>query len=57
VRSQKISWLVYNLKKLMKFSTPKVQEDIKALQKTMQDLFSGLITTIKRYRYLFTPTF
>ena len=49
--------VAYNLKKLMKFSTPKVQGDIKALQKTMQDLFSGLLTTIKHYRYLFTPTF
>ena len=49
--------VAYNLKKLMKFSTPKALADIKALQKTMQDLFSGLLTTIKRYRYLFTPTF
>ena len=49
--------VAYNLKKLMKFSTPKALADIKALQKTMQDSFSGLLTTIKRYRYLFTPAF
>jgi len=49
--------VAYNLKKLIKFSTLKALTDIKALQKTMQDSFSSLLTTIKRYRFLFTPAF
>ena len=47
--------VAYNLKKLMKFTTPKAQADIKALQKRMKDCFSGLIATINRYRFLFIP--
>jgi hypothetical protein len=49
--------VAYNLKKLMKFTTPKVQADVKALQKTMQDLFSNLLSTLKHHRLLFTPAF
>ena len=49
--------VAYNLKKLMKFTTPKAQADINALQKRMKDSFSDLITSIKRYRFLFTPAF
>ena len=49
--------VAYNLKKLMKFSTLKALTDIKALQKTMQDSFSSLLTTIKHDRFLFTPAF
>jgi transposase len=49
--------VAYNLKKLLKFTTPKVQADVKALQKTMQDLISNLLSTMKHNRFLFTPAF
>lgn len=49
--------VAYNLKKLLKFTTPKVKADVKALQKTMEDSFSGLLTTFKRYSFLYTPAF
>ena len=49
--------VAYNLKKLLKFTTPKVQADIKALQKRMKGSFSRLLTTIKGYRFLYTPAF
>ncbi len=35
--------VAYNLKKLMKFATKKVQADVKALQKSLQNTFSGFI--------------
>jgi transposase len=47
--------VAYNLKKLLKFTTPKVQADVKALQKTLQDLFLNLLSTMKYNRFLFTP--
>jgi transposase len=49
--------VAYNLKKLMKFTTPKAQADVKAFQKRMKDSFSVLFTTFKRYRFLYTPAF
>ena len=35
--------VAYNLKKLIKFTTKKVQADVKALQKSLQNTFSGFI--------------
>ena len=35
--------VAYNLKKLMKFTTRKVQSDVKAVQKSLQNTFSGFI--------------
>lgn len=35
--------VAYNLKKLMKFTTKKVQADVKAIEQSLQSTFSGFI--------------
>ena len=40
--------VAYNLKKLMKWTTKKVQADVKALQKSLQAVFTMLIAIIRR---------
>ena len=46
--------IAYNLKKLMKWQSKKVQADIKAIQNSLQSAFLILTNTIKRY-YGMTP--
>jgi len=41
--------VAYNLKKLMKFTTRKVQADVKAMQQSLQHAFFALIDAIKFY--------
>jgi len=42
----------YNLKKLMKWQSKKVQADIKALQNVLQSAFLILTSIIKRYYFI-----
>ena len=42
--------VAYNLKKLMKFTTRKVQADVKAMQQSLQNAFLAVLHTIGFYR-------
>ena len=44
--------IAYNLKKLMKWQSKKVQADIKAITNRLQSAFLTLTNTIKRYYYM-----
>ena len=47
--------VAYNLKKLMKFSSPNVQADAKALQKTLKTGSSNLINSLIRFPHFYAP--
>jgi transposase len=49
--------VAYNLKKLMKFTGPKVQAAAKALQKVIKCLFSDLVNALTRFIFLLSPNF
>ena len=44
--------IAYNLKKLMKWQSKKVEADIKAIQNRLQSAFLNLTSTTKRYCYM-----
>ena len=44
--------IAYNLKKLMKWQSKKIEADIKAIQNGLQSAFLTLTNTIKRYYYI-----
>ncbi len=49
--------IAYNLKKLMKFTTKKVQADVKAMQANLQTAFWAVIGHIKLIRALYNPNY
>jgi hypothetical protein len=49
--------VAYNLKKLLKFTTRKVETDVKALQERLQNSFSRLLALINSHRTSITSLY